>query len=1285
MTKVPAISTALPGLNGQVLSTLYVDGHPLEDLKALYDLNTSILGGTKWNSPNRFWATPPRRSTSPLRDVLAVSMATPRLVNRFQFQVSHFPCRVWLQYYNAAKHEWRAVRSQHTGRPVQITLRGSVPKRIHADVFDASHRHPQHRGAGHWHTVSIKSRPVRTNQVRLVLTHIRTKGIPLDRRGHPVDYSLAIQDFQIGHQVTSKKKDVPRTPSSTQNETLMETFASSVDLLGSSVGFALREYRASDILWPTRQQISGLPPDQRVGNDDIWKCEPQPISNAVVNLYVDARDGDGDGQRVDRFYLDPLTTGVSTNLYYSNDTPDPKVFEASDETIQFPGTRWAGGVRPVPTGIEFPKTFGYLDIDNAMVHWRTFHPWWLGMSFQPQFDSTEENDWVLLDGPGIRVEWKRRVPHLDPDEPPEGGLTITIREVTLQRTNISFKFNEFIRLVVSWNGGDSVRVAFPDGWSAQGTGDPDYSPKALSLHTDPATGKRWTDGRTHRLIRLGGLRTEGDSDPGQGNYRLMALLIKQERSVTQEVEGAALTVQEAEFFGTPIDAMMLPPDIDAEDEEEVDHTKNAILRYHPFYQTRGLSSANPFGMVGGPGNIYEDLAWTPINRDYRLRKGYLAFEPVQARYFKFEFTNLAAQPYTSFTPVSRTVKVFTSQTLQHSAELRAMAGGKIANESPGGSGAVVNQALGDNISFTDQVRLPAVSNPNRGYAEYKPTEALYAPDPNAAARLQKLNPLFNLQPWQQGSNRAPRHVLTEKHYYETINVVHTGKLAYFVGLKQLRMFKVDYAAVDDTPDYIVPFNLSTASFERLVRSILSDEDTWEDSEITATGFSPDPNWVIGEEGVKTAPSLEPGTGAVITSGYLRSQRYVRGLQFATCQSPPRQMLTDPDFNDPDLQHWVPYGGATIESSGDALATIGSTIKVTRVAEGGFWDYMETQYLDWDAIEESDPDPYKPTWDDVTNPVVERSVGGVSGTELSVVPDRGEVYAAARVYAPENLNGPLHVQIVSSAGQVLADEMALAQGGRITEWFCSWPVTSLDDSGIRSWDEIEALGDPEGGPADPAHPTWDEVEDLGSWNEVADTTLTGPDVDRVYVRLYQEGTTEDTFYVDNLSLFVDPLLWEFSNDGGQDWWPVHDIRNNPDGVFLFPNEYAETVDPGEGTTLMWRVSGHAPNLILNWLYIRPWYSTLRLGVLPREGLEHGGPNLSPYDQYPSVRDHPLFKTWHKPIPQDWWFFFRQWLLQQFDLPTYIPVEEAFPGPFLSDNLLPIHSESVGAYATETIVI
>jgi hypothetical protein len=75
-------------------------------------------------------------------------------------------------------------------------------------------------------------------------------------------------------------------------------------MLGSPVELSVRENRASDLL-----------------QNRMWKCEPQPFSYAVVNLYVDARDAAGNPQVIDRFYLDPITSGVTVNVYHTEDPP----------------------------------------------------------------------------------------------------------------------------------------------------------------------------------------------------------------------------------------------------------------------------------------------------------------------------------------------------------------------------------------------------------------------------------------------------------------------------------------------------------------------------------------------------------------------------------------------------------------------------------------------------------------------------------------------------------------------------------------------------------------------------------------------------------------------------------------------------------------------------------------------------------------------------------------------------------------------------------------------------
>jgi hypothetical protein len=171
--------------------------------------------------------------------------------------------------------------------------------------------------------------------------------------------------------------------------------------------------------------------------------------------------------------------------------------------------------------------------------------------------------------------------------------------------------------------------------------------------------------------------------------------------------------------------------------------------------------------------------------------------------------------------------------------------------------------------------------------------------------------------------------------------------------------------------------------------------------------------------------------------------------------------------------------------------------------------------------------------------------------------------------------------------------------------------------------------------------------------------------KVYPRVVQSGATNDVFFVDNIALYEDPIIWEFSNDDGDTWYPAYDIRNNPNGVLLFPDVVVDAPRDQESSSLRWRVWGFRPNLHITALLIRPWYAAMHLGMAPRIGIEYGGPNQSSYDQYPAIKDSPPFKAWSKPIPQDWWFFYRQWLLQQVEFGSEDVAETPF---FLSDNLI-----------------
>lgn len=1170
-----------PGDYGiDTLSKIYMDGQPLDALIQSLGLNQDSVFQQNAATQNRFWATPARYDSDPNMEVMEVRLPSARPINRLSFEVSRFPHRFYVQYYNTKLKAWKSFR---TGVPEAVGFEGNVVLRnLRPAFFDIKDsipayftpqpnlkegEHPHHYGAGHWQYFDLRVAPVTTNRVRVLMKRTATNSPPRDQNRQAAAYSLGIRNFDLGYQVLNRL-DVPNGRRHPTKITERETFSSTTDLLGSSVEFMVRENRAEDLLYGA-----------------IWKSEPQPISHAVVNLYVDARDSTGAAQVIDKFYLDPLTSGPHVNIYYSNDVIRPDRFAASDTPLSFPASR-AGGGSPVTVdgeGMKFPSTFGFVDIGNKFLQWDPSLPFWLGMVVQPQFTPADSTDRWILDAGAVQV-WIR-----------SGRVYARIFDQVIQ-LDLDFTFNERLPLLLSYVG-DRLRLRS----GARETGATSVSPENDSVD----------------IIRLGGSNPSDGSVPEAGNYRLRSLILKQE-TLSEEEDLSLLWDDPTSYVARPQFTV-----------DDSGTSDNAVLRYDPSFQTSGEDSVNPYGLLGGAGTPYEDLEWIPINRDFKLRKGYYHFAPTSARFFKFEFTNLSPEPYSAFSPLTRRVQVFSSEIMRLAQRPQAT-----TSNNKGGAGLVVGQDISSIARFADAERI---DTGGRAQGPYTPTEALHALDPKAAERLRDVSHLYGFQPWQSNT-WLPQFAYRQKHFYETVEVKQDTRLAFFVGLKAIRMYRANYVADDDSVQYLEHFH-DDVHLDQAGAAASSNGQTWE----------------LRAGRITTATGLESDM-AEMRSAIFHSYRKVRGVQFATQQTAPIQLLSDPDFNDRLMLNWQPYGDASIAPSDDYNTDIGSTIIVRRGNQQNFWSSIESRYPTWDDIELSDVDPYLPTWAALESDPQATPIGGVEGIDRVSPSKAGRVYAAARVFTPTPLSAPLYLQLVSESGAVLAEEETIATPGGVTEWFVGHTIGEgvLSES-MQTWDQMEA-----------SHPTWNSAEGEGTWNDI-DTTVTVYG-GAVYPRLVQREATLDTWWVDNIAIYDDPIVWEFSNDSGKTWYPVYDIRNDPNGVFLFPD--AASTDIDDGRSLVWRVRGYRPDLSVSSLAIRPWYSSTPTSEPSADTVKAGGPALSEADNYPAIEEDPQFRLWHRPIPEPWWFNYRKRMpllrtdLVTIDTPDEIVEKEAEPLYFSS---------------------
>lgn len=605
---------------------------------------------------------------------------------------------------------------------------------------------------------------------------------------------------------------------------------------------------------------------------------------------------------------------------------------------------------------------------------------------------------------------------------------------------------------------------------------------------------------------------------------------------------------------------------------------------------------------------FTNTRWTPVNRDFRLRRGFYHLLPTKARWIKLEFSNLTPEPYESTSPVIRTVRLFPTDVLSST---KNVISGNVGN-----AGLSVMGSLDATLRFRDNDR-PSQQTYRNDDSGYTPTEVLHTNDPTAADRLRELSGIYNFHTWH-ASHAQPRFNFTRTHSYIETEIEHDQRVAYYVGLRRFEVFRLDYQADDDTDQYLDLF--------------------FDDFAVQSnTG------WII-DDGDMRSPSS--GTGPwVLTSKVFQSQSPVLGVQYATTQTPAIQLLSDTDFDSAAVgqaqldQNWEGVGDCTgpIPST-DYNSDIGTSVKVVRnqpisvtTTFPHTWRAIERRYHTWNRING------QATYGDLNNAnPAAQTEGGIASTTVIEPSSGSRIYAATRVISPQALVSPLLVQIYDVlSGTVVAEAEAEIPANQIVEWFCSY---SQGDTAVS-----------------------------------------------LKARLVQKGDYSGPWNVDTLSMFEESIKWEFSNDGGNTFFPSFLTRNDANGVLVFPqgplattlntwddleHKYEGYVEPPaptyadyQGQTyysmqanpepvdapvenlFVWRVSTSSTDQHVNGLSIRPWYGgPLYEGGIPyRDGVQMNGAATALYDHYQPIEFDPRYRVWHKPIPQNWFFFYRQFIL------------------------------------------
>jgi hypothetical protein len=692
----------------------------------------------------RFWSTPTRPATDTTTEVLQITLASTRTINKISFDVAIFPHSVMVEYYDNGVRAWVPMLEGAYANPVPITYRvvDSAPQVLPLISSITGHLHPQHSFSNHWRDAEFSIRPIETDNIRILLTRTTDGNAPTSPFGEKVDYSLAVRNFYVGYSVGSLG-DVPYQPPNPDSAT-RDTFASTTDLFGSVVNFSVRVNEAKNVLRPPATDQNAL--------TTVWKSQPQPIPWAVVNFYVDGRDDGGDAQVLDRFYIDPLYNGPTCNLYYSNDNPTSAFRAPSDPlpdgvAIVHNDQGISGDVlhSTAPVG-----TIAFVDVNNTAIDFQPSHSWWIGAKLNFKFaNGTQSTDSPIFDcgefliamtPAGLLLSTVHGDSLLTPIDAFDPATPMTF---TVGYDGTNLRMNVLVGTILRYSNSQKVSVPLQDSVST---------------------------------LRFGGFQQLA---PQTGDFTLSDFVLKVDDVLTDDIS--------IDFLADPDPYVLASTFMGVNDPK----TDNALLRYNPTFWTVDYRS----GMIGGAPDRYADLSWTPILRDFVLRSGYMYFDPTKAKWWKFEFCNLSPQVYEVYKPINKQVQTFpqgmwvsgTPTDLTQSAKQAIVPG---LNDSLTVSGMAT--ALNNN-----QTVYVGTGNNGKSFTN---TTARVLTDAEVRSRVGGSYWAWNFLPLHP-INVTPAFEQAGPHQYEVIDYQAQSKMGYFVGLRSLQAYRLSYASTDDTPQY----------------------------------------------------------------------------------------------------------------------------------------------------------------------------------------------------------------------------------------------------------------------------------------------------------------------------------------------------------------------------------------------------------------------------------------------------------------------------------------------------
>ena len=223
------------------------------------------------------------------------------------------------------------------------------------------------------------------------------------------------------------------------------------------------------------------------------------------------------------------------------------------------------------------------------------------------------------------------------------------------------------------------------------------------------------------------------------------------------------------------------------------------------------------------------FSWTPIQRDFSLRKGLYDLPTVSCTYLKIEFIKLIPEVYDlPLDSINKTINVFPYDVENYFSQLEAniIDGNavKYAITNPGAIGVstILNQQISNSTilgnataNIGNNSTFPSLANLNSTQINNPTTQSIntssYIIDPSISYKLLDSNGNYNYSSYNEFLQR--RFPDNRVHVYNQVNINQTWHQAYFTGIRYITsFFENNFDDLRGTPQNFIASNGSNTGF-----------------------------------------------------------------------------------------------------------------------------------------------------------------------------------------------------------------------------------------------------------------------------------------------------------------------------------------------------------------------------------------------------------------------------------------------------------------------------------------